>query len=346
MTNKYVDQCPIWRTPAVLSDKSDLGELSTIISPRAGGGYTVDEQGMYWLLNKNVQFRAKVNLSKWISIQQELGIESPIVSVDLIKEFENQPLRNVVERLDDAMRWFGRKQTSIATRLEIQNSSWVGSDLADPKGFLFFDFLAATNCANVDEGEKLLDFLQERKFIHRINGTSLFSVTPEGWVEVARHSTETQLGEQAFVAMWFDSMMDTAFIDGFKKGVEDVGYRALRIDNKEHNNKIDDEILAEIRRSKFIVADFTSDILRRGEKSPFDFDLAIARGGVYFEAGFAKGLGKEVIWTVREDVLPLVHFDTRQFAHIVWKNPADLRSRLAKRIAATLDYGPLKKSTR
>lgn len=48
----------------------------------------------------------------------------------------------------------------------------------------------------------------------------------------------------------------------------------MMIGSKEHSNKIDDEIIGEIRRSAFIVADFTGH-----------------RGGVYFEAGFAMGLG-------------------------------------------------------
>jgi hypothetical protein len=55
-----------------------------------------------------------------------------------------------------------------------------------------------------------------------------------------------------------------------------------------HNNKIDDEIVAEIRRSKFLLADFTC------EKEK-------VRGGVYFEAGFGMRLGIPVIWTVAKD---------------------------------------------
>ena len=66
-------------------------------------------------------------------------------------------------------------------------------------------------------------------------------------------------------------------------GIEDAGYEAVRIDEKEHTNKIDDEIIAEIRRSRFVVADFT-----QGKDG--------ARGGVYYEAGFAHGLGIEVIF--------------------------------------------------
>ena len=48
-----------------------------------------------------------------------------------------------------------------------------------------------------------------------------------------------------------------------------------------------DRILAEIRKSKFVVADFTS----CGECIACDKCEHIgARGGVYFEAGFALGL--------------------------------------------------------
>ena len=129
--------------------------------------------------------------------------------------------------------------------------------------------------------------------------------------------------------MWFDDSTDKAWEEGIKRGIEDAEYDAVRIDQKEHNNKIDDEIIAEIKRSRFVVADFT-----QGEDG--------ARGGVYYEAGFARGLGIEVIFTCREDALRHVHFDTRQFNHIVWKTPEELRHRLAKRISAHFKDGPYK----
>jgi nucleoside 2-deoxyribosyltransferase len=103
----------------------------------------------------------------------------------------------------------------------------------------------------------------------------------------------------------------------------------LALDKKEHNNKIDDEIIAEILRSKFLVADFTC------EKEK-------VRGGVYFEAGFAMGLGIPVIWTVAKESLDDVHFDTRQYNHIVWDKPETLRNLLKARIGAVIGDGPLK----
>ena len=41
-------------------------------------------------------------------------------------------------------------------------------------------------------------------------------------------------------------------------------------------------------------------------------------------------------------MLEKIHFDTRQYNHIVWKEPTELRDRLITRIAAVIGDGPLK----
>ncbi len=78
--------------------------------------------------------------------------------------------------------------------------------------------------------------------------------------------------------MWFDTSMNNAWERGIKPGIEDSGYEPIRINEAEFNDRIDDEIIAAIRRSRFLVADFTQD----GDR---------ARDGFYYEAGgkrFAK----------------------------------------------------------
>jgi hypothetical protein len=95
-----------------------------------------------------------------------------------------------------------------------------------------------------------------------------------------------------------------------------------RVDQSHHHlTKVDDEIIAEIRRSRFLAADFTC--------KPDG-----VRGGVYFEAGFAMGLNIPVIWTCKETSMKDLHFDTRQYPHIVWENSADLYKKLKDRIGA------------
>ena len=131
--------------------------------------------------------------------------------------------------------------------------------------------------------------------------------------------------------MWFDDSMKDAYENGIKLGIEDAGYNPLPINRKEHINKIDDEIIAEIRRSRFVVADFT-----HGDTG--------ARGGVYYEAGFAHGLNIPVIFTCRKDVLEDIHFDTRQYNHIPWEPEklVEFRKALADRISAVIGDGPNK----
>lgn len=135
--------------------------------------------------------------------------------------------------------------------------------------------------------------------------------------------------------MWFGEEMREPWRLGFAPGIRDAGYEPFRIDSKEHNNKIDDEIVAEIKRSRFLIADFTcgAEIVKKQA-------IAIPRGGVYYEAGLAHGLGMEVIFSCRRDRINDLHFDTRQFAHIVWDEPADLRAALYNRIAATVKEAP------
>ena len=133
----------------------------------------------------------------------------------------------------------------------------------------------------------------------------------DGYSRIEEQRTTVD-SSQAFVAMWFDERMNEAYDKGIKPGIEAAGYKPLKINQKEHTNKVDDEIIAEIRRSRFLVADFTQG---RGG----------ARGGVYFEAGFALGLGIPVIYTCRDNVKNKLSFDTRQYNHIFWKTPDELK---------------------
>ena len=57
--------------------------------------------------------------------------------------------------------------------------------------------------------------------------------------------------------------------------------------------------------------------------------------GVYYEAGFAAGLGIEVIRTVRKDHLGDVHFDTSHVQHVVWETAEQLLKDLENQIVAT-----------
>lgn len=153
-----------------------------------------------------------------------------------------------------------------------------------------------------------------------INMNEIYNIllTIEGLKKIDKIKTEKKIsGNQCFVAMWFDEKMNDVYSHGFEVAISEAGYKPIRIDKVDHNGKICDRIIAEIRQSKLVVADFTGH-----------------RGGVYFEAGFAMGLGIPVIWTCKEDHIEQCHFDTRQYNHICWENTEDLKKQLIDRITA------------
>jgi hypothetical protein len=148
-------------------------------------------------------------------------------------------------------------------------------------------------------------------------------LTLAGWRHIGELRTIGRASSQAFVAMWFDQTLAAAYAVGIAPALIDAGYSPIRVDRVHYNEKIDDKIIAQIRRSGLVVADFTGD-----------------RGGVYYEAGFDQGLGLPVIFTVHKDEIGGVHFDTRQYNHIVWETPAELRERLNERVIATMGIAP------
>ncbi|MEP3914777.1 MAG: hypothetical protein ABJM34_05635, partial [Parasphingorhabdus sp.] len=205
----------------------------------------------------------------------------------------------------------------------------VNKNLSVDTGFRTDELYAWSDSIKYAELAYLLEMLEADKLVKFEDGGSppTLIVTPLGYSRIEKERVNP-VNEQVFVAMWFDASMDKVFSEGFDPSIRMAGYRPIRIDQKEHLNKIDDEIVAEIKRSRFLVADFTS-----APKSP--------RGGVYFEAGLALGLGMDVVWCCREDMINEVHFDTRQFNHIVWKTSQELKTKLHKRICATIGEGPL-----
>jgi hypothetical protein len=148
---------------------------------------------------------------------------------------------------------------------------------------------------------------------------STYKLTPNGLLSLeGKQSADTSVG---FVAMWFSAEVNHLYDEVFSKAIVGAGFQPNRIDRHEHNDKIDDEIVAAIRKARFLIADFTGH-----------------RGGVYYETGLAHGLGKQVIFCCREDQIENLHFDVRQYNCILWKKDdlSDFSRRLKNRILATI----------
>ncbi len=175
---------------------------------------------------------------------------------------------------------------------------------------------------DADELDFYIEHLAERKLISTLPTMSEWTdctVTADGWTAIEQQQKPNRESDKAFVALWFNPEMDGPYEQGIEPAIKECGYRSIRVDQQEFLGDIVDRIRAEIRESRFVVADVTGQ-----------------RNGVYFEGDYAMGLGLPVVWLCREDEVPKLHFDTRQLNHIAWKHPDQLKQKLALRIRATI----------
>ena len=329
MTNP-ISVCPIWGEgfPATVRRRPSRGITEVPDSPRAGGGYRL--LGDVYPDVGKLPDEQKAILTTWLIDQRRQGADWPEVTMGILGYIKTRQSLPVPERADRLLRF-------IAGQGELAGKPYPIGDhnlIRDCNPALY----AWSESIDKEEVGYLVEYLLKKSWLDPIMpdhvvvlGSYIIPysvrVTVDGHSHIADRLVNTDL-TQAFVAMWFDPSMDEAYRLGIEPAISEAGYKALRIDQKLHNNKIDDEIIAEIRRSKFLVADFTA-------------GLDGARGGVYYEAGFAHGLGLKVIFTCRKDAIDKVHFDTNHYNHVVWETPTELLKGVKDRILAEFGQGPV-----
>lgn len=114
-----------------------------------------------------------------------------------------------------------------------------------------------------------------------------------------------------FVIMSFDNDMDPVF-DGIAEAAKSVGLSAKRVKDIIGDYRITDKIIDMIRVARLIVVDLTHE-----------------RPNVYFELGYARGLNKTVITTVKEGTN--VHFDVKDWTFISYNDSRTLEKNLKTR---------------
>ena len=257
-------------------------------------------------------------VSSWIREQNEIGREVSLTT-------------DVYERLKKDLRMpsISEKQFKLMQALERRTKPGKWINFRENMEAL----IAAGWCTSLEELIFWIKTLTERKLLKekgqtymvtrggiRLDIPSHIQITGSGWDYLDEYKRQKPKdSKKAFIAMWFDKSMDPILDNAIYPAVEEAGYEPIRIDRVEHIDKVDDKIIAEIRSSKFLIADLTGH-----------------RNGVYFEAGFALGLGIPVVWCVREDQLDKAHFDVRQFNCVVWKNPQEYKEKLINRIKAAI----------
>ena len=254
------------------------------------------------------------NACGWIREHQGISINS-----DYIESLLSVATPSVAERAAKVLIYINKLSIDLSYQfsLDIHDANaWLGVSYSDNANELYYLFRTF-----------LLDEVGYISFSEAMGGNFLqVQITPRGYEfleSLKQTRTDSQIG---FCAMWFNESVLPIWTDAVQPAIKNAGYDPKRIDGHQHNNRIDDEIIAMLRRSKFVVADFTGQ-----------------RGGVYFEAGFALGLGLQVIWTCKKSDLEEVHFDNRQYNFVLWEvgKLDEFKVALQNRIEATIGRGNL-----
>lgn len=322
--------CPIWGTPAIFEPK--MGDYERVNSPRAGGQYFISGTAVAIFPNSD---SVKARLTTWLVDQRQHGPEWPRITEDIIEEVKRRQPLPVHERADRLLKYLAKKSTTIGTPVE--------SKLTDQTEVVM-EMKAWSESLSVKELIYLGNYLAKQDWVDKFRnnyGDILTTITVKGYARLAELATKQINSSQGFVAMWFPdtknkdySLIKNAYDQGIYAGIDQAGYTPYRVDRDEHNDQITDKIISEIRRSKFLVADFT-----HGDTG--------VRGGVYYEAGFAHGLNIPVIFTCfKERFSPeIIHFDISHQNFILWETPEDLEEKLKNRITGSeIGWGPGKLS--
>lgn len=155
--------------------------------------------------------------------------------------------------------------------------------------------------------------------ILQINKILEITISAKAWERIYELQKTQSNNKNVFVAMKFGA--ETKDLrEKLKEGIREAGYEPIIMDEVEHNHQIVPEMLYQIKNSKFIIA-----------------ELSHRNNGAYYEAGYALGLGKEVIHICKKSELEKgVHFDVAQVNTITYDDIEELPEKIVNRIKATI----------
>ena len=133
------------------------------------------------------------------------------------------------------------------------------------------------------------------------------SLTLEGWQEYEAEKRGQISGDYGFLAMEFgDSVLEAFAREVVKPTVKkELGYDLVDMRDKSETGVIDVNMRIKIRDAAFVIADLTHD-----------------NRGAYWEAGFAEGLHKPVVYICEQQKFERggTHFDTNHCTTIPWSS--------------------------
>jgi hypothetical protein len=273
------------------------------------------KQDLPWRLEAGINSSARLSHAIYYITKRE---KWALVTAEMLQNIlDNTELPRPQEQLENLILWLGEAQPKLGGTIHADESAIAAVGAVDISSLGFLVSHAIEVGLMKGDVTNLLDGRSEILWLQlTLNGWQLFE-------DLQRGKSGSRI---AFMAMPFgEDELDRIYKNNFKVAVAATGFDLKRVDEAQPAGLIDDRIRVEIRQSRFLIADLTHQ-----------------NRGAYWEAGFAEGLGKPVIYTCRKDVFEDkakgTHFDTNHHLTVVWEpgNLDDAVDRLKATIRATL----------
>jgi len=308
--------CPVCKTedPGVTTPRVGASKQGWSC-PRCGS-FALDEHlAMDTMLDRTLRddLDKRAVLSHWIRTQNESKRDETLVlSRQLVDSIVESPRPSLPEQADYYVRWIG-------------DNVKVGGKLISVKPLAI---QAIIGSASIEEFELVSGHLKDaaRLIIHGSGAGAWRNVTLSfaGWERYREIQRATSDSRRAFMAMEYGHPdLDSLFKDVLKPAVKQTGFDLFILPERPKAGLIDNRLRVEIRTSRFLIADLTHE-----------------NAGAYWEAGYAEGLEKPVIYTCEKNKFETckTHFDTNHHLTLRWdsEGSTEIVEELKATIRATL----------
>ncbi len=218
----------------------------------------------------------------------------PYLSRETYRNLIENPIKaSPKEIADNLILLLGRQQTSSGSRVHLSFEIDGG----------------ILGCITEEDLEFVLKSLEQKGLVEG-RPPLMYRLTFSGWEYLHQITQGEQSVDTVFIAMSFgDPELNRIVEEYIRPAIASIGLKLRKLNDPDGQKAglIDDRLRLEIKMAKLVLADLTHD-----------------NNGAYWEAGYAEGIGKPVVYLCEENVFQKraggTHFDTNHHLHILWSS--------------------------
>lgn len=281
------------------------------------GGFAISRTALHDDLDSRLPNFTRVKraaLSHKIRLDNEREKKPRMWLSDQLSEFleEGPSLPTPASQATNIIRWIGT---------QVQETGEAAANLSP-------EFQAFIGAPSRQFACELLIELRDRNlvsglFLPELNGpphAQDLNLTLSGWELFDQEQKGLVSGGYGFIALKFgDPTLDTLINDHIKPALAEIGYKTIDLRDVSQAGVIDNIMRMHIRDCAFLIADLTHE-----------------NAGAYWEAGFAEGLGKPVLYICESEKFEKerTHFDTNHCTTVPWRTGEE--SEFVRELIATI----------